>query len=195
MEDKKRIVVRNLPYSATKESVLELFQKFGEMVDTYKPENKGFAFITFADETSASNAVSEMNGYAMEGRELIVQIAQPREERSGNSSQTETNRIFIGNVSFSTTIEEIVEEFKGFGEIKDSYKPEGKNFAFITFANAEDAQKAIAEMNGKDMGGQALEVNLARPKVRRERRDFNNRSDSRGDSRGGYNRNSYNSIF
>lgn len=189
MEDKKRIVIRNLPYSATKESILELFQKFGEMVDTYKPENKGFAFITFGNEESASSAVSEMNGYVMDGRELIVQIAQPREERS-NNGPTETNRIFIGNVSPSLTIEEIVEEFKGFGEIKDSYKPEGKNFAFITFANSEDAQKAINGMNGKEMAGNALEVNLARPKVKRERRDFN-----RNDSRGGYSRNNYNSIF
>ncbi len=195
MEDKKRIVIRNLPYSATKESILELFQKFGEMVDTYKPENKGFAFITYASEEAAASAVSEMNGYLMDGRELIVQIAQPREERT-NNGQTETNRIFIGNVSPSTSIEEIVQEFKAFGEIKDSYKPEGKNFAFITFANGEEAQKAISEMNGKEIAGQMIEVNLARPKVRRERNDRDNRDNRRdynSDRRGG-SRN-YNSLY
>lgn len=92
----------------------------------------------------------------------------------------DNNRLFIGNVSFNTTIEALVEFFSQFGEITDSYKPQGKGFAFITFATEEAAQKAIEEANGKELDGRALNVNIAKPKEERPaggsfrgpRRDF-----------------------
>ena len=87
----------------------------------------------------------------------------------------DNNKLFIGNVAYATTIETLVQVFSQFGEVVDSYKPQGKGFAFITFKDAASAQKAIEEMNGKEVDGRALIVNVARPKEDRPRRSFGDR--------------------
>jgi len=86
-------------------------------------------------------------------------------------------KIFIGNISFDTEMEALLELFAKYGEIVDSYRPEGKGFAFITFDSEEAAEKAIEEMNEKEVDGRALVVNIARPKEKRP---------SRGGYGGGY---------
>lgn len=96
------------------------------------------------------------------------------------------NKLFIGNVAFETKIETLVELFSQFGEITDSYKPLGKGFAFITFKDEASAQRAIEEMNGKEVEGRQLVVNVARP---REERPMGGRGGFGGDrrpNRGGF---------
>jgi RNA recognition motif-containing protein len=93
----------------------------------------------------------------------------------------EKNKLFIGNVAYTTTIETLVELFSQYGEVVESYKPQGKGFAFITFKSEESAQKAIEELNGKEVDGREIVVNEARPREERPARSF-------GDRRpGGYN--------
>jgi RNA recognition motif-containing protein len=94
------------------------------------------------------------------------------------------NKLFIGNVAFETKIETLVEMFSQFGEITDSYKPLGKGFAFITFKDEASAQKAIEEMNGKEVEGRQLVVNVARP--REERPMGGSRGGFGGGDRGGF---------
>lgn len=108
------------------------------------------------------------------------------------------NKIFIGNVAFETKIETLVETFSQFGEITDSYKPMGKGFAFITFKDAASVQAAIDGMNGKEVDGRELVVNVARPREERpaghgfgggDRRPFHGGgNDRRGGFGGGYGR-------
>lgn len=81
-------------------------------------------------------------------------------------------KVFIGNVAFETTIETLVELFSQFGEITDSYKPMGKGFAFITFKDEAAVQAAIDGMNGKEVEGRELVVNVARPREERPSRGF-----------------------
>lgn len=94
----------------------------------------------------------------------------------------EQNKIFIGNVAYATTMETLLDLFSQFGEIAESYKPEGKGFAFITFKDTASAEKAIEEMNGKEVDGRELVVNIARPREERPRRSFDN---NRGGGYGG----------
>lgn len=95
------------------------------------------------------------------------------------------NKIFIGNVSYGTAIETLVELCLKYGEITDSYKPQGKGFAFITFQTDEQAQAAIEGLNGMEIDKREVVVNIARPKEDRRRNGFSDR-DRRG---GGFNRN------
>lgn len=85
------------------------------------------------------------------------------------------NKIFLGNVAFDTDIQTLVDLFSKFGEITDSYKPMRKGFAFITFAEDESAAQAIEEMDGVEVDGRELAVNLARPREDKPRRDFKKR--------------------
>ena len=85
------------------------------------------------------------------------------------------NKLFIGNVTYATPIETLVELFSQFGEVTESYKPQGKGFAFITFKDEESAKKAMEAMNGKEVDGRPLVVNEARPREERPRRSFGDR--------------------
>jgi len=83
------------------------------------------------------------------------------------------NRLFVGNLSFNTTENELQDAFSAFGTVTEASlmvdrvtgRPRG--FAFVTMATAEDAEKAIENLNGKDLGGRALTVNVARPREER----------------------------
>lgn len=106
-----------------------------------------------------------------------------------------SNKLFVGNLSFQTTENDLQDAFAAFGTVTEtnlmmdrmSGRPRG--FGFITMATPEEAQKAIAGLNGKDLGGRAITVNVARPREERPgggggRRDFG--GGNRGGGRGRY---------
>jgi len=81
--------------------------------------------------------------------------------------------LFVGNLSFQTTESNLTELFKAFGEVMrvhvamDRETGRARGFAFVEMPNDEEAAKAIAGLNGKELGGRALKVNEARPKTER----------------------------
>ena len=81
--------------------------------------------------------------------------------------------LFVGNMSFQTTESELQALFEPFGEVTrvqvmtDRDTGRARGFAFVEMANDEDAAKAIAALNGKEVGGRSLNVNEARPKPER----------------------------
>jgi len=91
--------------------------------------------------------------------------------------------IYVGNLSNQTTEDDLRQAFEAFGQvesvniIKDRFSGESRGFGFVEIASKQEAQKAIEEMNGKDLMGRAVNVNEARPKT--------DRRDSRGGGRGG----------
>jgi len=85
--DKKKLYVGNLPWSMNNDSFKQLFSEFGEVVeavvitDRMSGRSKGFGFITFANEADAEKAVAAMHEKEVEGRNIIVNVARPREDR------------------------------------------------------------------------------------------------------------------
>ena len=86
--------------------------------------------------------------------------------------------LFVGNLTFDTTEDALRELFSPMGEIgqirimtdRDTGKSRG--FAFVEMAQDDDAAKAIAALNGKELGGRALTVNEARPRPERSSGGF-----------------------
>ena len=82
-------------------------------------------------------------------------------------------KIYVGNLSFRTTEEELAALFEQVGSVEsvsiitDRETGRSKGFGFVSM-NDDDAEKAIAAFNGKDFGGRALTVNEARPMVKKE---------------------------
>ena len=84
-----------------------------------------------------------------------------------------SSKLFVGNLSFNTTENDLNDAFAAFGTVtetnlmmdRETGRPRG--FGFITMSSAEEAQKAIEAMNGKDMDGRALTVNVAKPREER----------------------------
>ena len=84
------------------------------------------------------------------------------------------NKLFVGNLSFKTTENELQDAFSQFGTVTEANlmmdrmtnRPRG--FGFVTMSTAEEAEKAIEGLHGKDVGGRALTVNIARPREERQ---------------------------
>jgi len=84
-----------------------------------------------------------------------------------------SNKLFVGNLSFDTTENDLQDAFAAHGTVtetnlmmdRETSRPRG--FGFVTMSTAEEAQKAIEALNGKDLGGRALTVNVAKPREER----------------------------
>jgi cold-inducible RNA-binding protein len=83
------------------------------------------------------------------------------------------NKLFVGNLSFKTTENDLQDTFAEFGTVTEANlmmdrstgRPRG--FGFVTMSTPEEAAKAVEGMNGKSIDGRALTVNLARPREER----------------------------
>ena len=98
--------------------------------------------------------------------------------------------IYVGNLPFAVTEDEVREKFAAFGQvesvtlIKDKFTGQMRGFGFVEMPNAAEAQKAIAELNGKDLKGRSLAVNPARPREERGGGGGGNRGGGFSDRRG-----------
>jgi RNA recognition motif-containing protein len=81
-----------------------------------------------------------------------------------------SKKIYVGNLPWSVDHGKLKELFSSYGEIEeatvisDKYSGRSKGFGFVTFINDADADKAVAEMNDKEIEGRPLKVNEARPR-------------------------------
>src|SRR5262245_795107 len=101
-------------------------------------------------------------------------------------------KLYVGSLPYSVTETQLRELFEPFGElesvrvISDKFTGRSKGFGFVEFADNEAADKAIAEVNGRELEGRTLVVNEARPEEKRERGfgggggGFGNRGGGRG---------------
>src|SRR5207302_6230463 len=100
--------------------------------------------------------------------------------------------IYLGNLSYGATENSIKDLFEGFGQVTtvkivtDRFTGSSRGFGFVEMPNEDEAQRAIAELNGKDFEGRKIVVNESRP---RETTGRDNRSPRRDNMRDGGGRN------
>jgi RNA recognition motif-containing protein len=110
----------------------------------------------------------------------------------GQQNITMSNKLFVGNLSFNTTENDLNDAFAAHGTVtetnlmmdRETGRPRG--FGFVTMSSAEEANKAIEALNGKDMDGRALTVNIAKPREERSGGGGGGRREYRGGGGGGY---------
>ena len=122
----------------------------------------------------------------MDGNSLVNAKFNPRQQKHHMN-----NKLFVGNLSFNTTENDLQDAFAAHGTVTETNlmvdratnRPRG--FAFVTMGTPEEAQKAITAMNGVQLDGRDITVNVARP---REERPAGGRGDrgERGGGRGGF---------
>jgi cold-inducible RNA-binding protein len=84
-----------------------------------------------------------------------------------------SNKLFVGNLSFNTTENDLQDAFAAHGTVleanlmMDRMTNRPRGFGFVTMSSPEEAQKAIEALNGKEVDGRALTVNVARPREER----------------------------
>ena len=108
---------------------------------------------------------------------MILDPTFGNSQKKGAMERTEkhhmSNKLFVGNLSFDVTENDLQDAFAAHGTVTETNlmmdrttgRPRG--FGFVTMSTPEDAQKAIDALNGKELGGRALTVNVAKPREER----------------------------
>lgn len=106
-----------------------------------------------------------------------------------------TNKLFVGGLAWATTQDSLTNLFAQIGTVTsaqiiiDKFSGKSKGFGFVEMSSPEEAQKAIAELNGKELDGRSIIVSEAKPMVPRENRGsggFGGGGGYRGGGGGGF---------
>lgn len=81
------------------------------------------------------------------------------------------SNLYVGNLKYSVTNEQLKELFAGYGEVKRVNIIEGKGFGFVEMSTTGEAESAMEALNGTDFEGRTLKVNEARPRESRSGRE------------------------
>ena len=168
-----RLFVGGLPREVTTEQIRDLFEKHGVVKDCFLPAgdgtpNKGFGFITFASKDEATAAISALNSHKIGGRRIAVKDADDDSKKGNNKRKDpEGTKVYVGNLPFKATEEAIKKHFEGTATIngmalatdKNTGKPKG--FAFIWIAEGDKGEAIVAKMNGSELMGRKIKVDLA----------------------------------
>ena len=102
--------------------------------------------------------------------EYVVRDIKQGKETKFKEKRWQIMKIYVGNVSFDTTEEELRQEFLAFGKVEsvniitDKYSGRPKGFAFVEMPSVSEGQAAIAALNGKTLKDRTLTVDAARPR-------------------------------
>ena len=172
-----KLYVGNLPFEKTPREISEIFTPFGTITKMQVPRDRttgtrrGFAFVSMATQEMADAAIAALDKTDMDGREIKVSLSLPVGDAPPNTRKefAPRTKIYIGNMPFEATAEELAELFSAHGTVYDSYVPTDKitnlsrGFAFITM-DEENAKAAIEALDTSILYGRELVVNESVPK-------------------------------
>jgi RNA recognition motif-containing protein len=105
----------------------------------------------------------------------VLDLTPLVERQSGerNGVRARVMNIYVGNLSYGMAEDELRDAFRAFGEVSsvkilmDRETGRSRGFGFVEMPNQGEAESAIAQLNGKEVGGRALRINEARPREQR----------------------------
>eukprot|EP00879_Flechtneria_rotunda_P001262 GHRR01001409.1.p1 GENE.GHRR01001409.1~~GHRR01001409.1.p1 ORF type:complete len:353 (+),score=149.86 GHRR01001409.1:257-1315(+) len=138
------------------------------IVDPATGRSKGYGFVRFANEAERDRSL-EMQGFQLSNRPIRVSLATARRSSSAGMPGTHpaeldpTNTtLFIGGLSAGVTEEQLRAIFMRYGDVVYTKIPQGKGCGFVQFVNRNDAEVAMAEMNGQVVGSSAIRISWGR---------------------------------
>src|SRR5678815_3180172 len=120
-----------------------------------------------------------------------IRFAASFHSQRGKRYISMSTKLYVGNLAFQTTSQELQQLFGQAGTVQSASVVEDRDtgrsrgFAFVEMSSAEEATSAIAQFNGKEVGGRALKVNEAKPRENRGGGGGRGFSDNRGGGYGG----------
>lgn len=173
------IFIKNLDKSIDNKALYDTFSAFGNILSckVVCDENgsKGYGFVHFETQEAAERAIDKMNGMLLNDRKVFVGRFKSRKEREAElgARAKEFTNVYIKNFGEDMDDERLKEMFGKYGpalsvKVMTDDSGKSKGFGFVSFERHEDAQKAVDDMNGKDMNGKAIYVGRAQKKVERQ---------------------------
>ncbi|XP_025899165.1 polyadenylate-binding protein 4 [Nothoprocta perdicaria] len=173
------VFIKNLDKSIDNKALYDTFSAFGNILSckVVCDENgsKGYAFVHFETQDAADRAIEKMNGMLLNDRKVFVGRFKSRKEREAElgAKAKEFTNVYIKNFGDDMDDERLKELFSKYGKtlsvkVMTDTTGKSKGFGFVSFEKHEDANKAVEEMNGKDVNGKMVFVGRAQKKVERQ---------------------------
>ncbi|XP_062193406.1 polyadenylate-binding protein 8-like [Phragmites australis] len=184
------VYVKNLAETVTDADLKEMFGNYGIITSAVvmrdsDGKSRCFGFVNFENSDDAALAVQELNGKMFNDKELYVGRAQKKSEREMElkekfeknlqevADKHQNTNLYLKNLEDSVDDEKLCELFAEFGTITSCKVMQDSNgvsrgSGFVAFKSAEDASRALMEMNGKIVGSKPLYVALAQRKEDRK---------------------------
>lgn len=180
--DRRTVFVQQLAARLRTKELKEFFEKVGPVneaqivKDRISGRSKGVGYVEFKNEDSVTAAL-QLTGQKLLGIPVIVQLTEAeknRQVRNTETSGTHANsipfhRLYVGNIHFSITEQDLQNVFEPFGELefvqlqKDD-NGRSRGYGFVQFREADQAREALEKMNGFDLAGRAIRVGLGNDK-------------------------------
>nr|XP_006636038.1 PREDICTED: LOW QUALITY PROTEIN: polyadenylate-binding protein 1 [Lepisosteus oculatus] len=174
------IFIKNLDKSIDNKALYDTFSAFGNILSckVVCDENgsKGYGFVHFETQEAAERAIEKMNGMLLNDRKVFVGRFKSRKEREAElgARAKEFTNVYIKNFGEDMDDEKLKEIFGKYGpalsiRVMTDDSGKSKGFGFVSFERHEDAQKAVDDMNGKEINGKQIYVpGRAQKKVERQ---------------------------
>ncbi|KAI5940508.1 Polyadenylate-binding protein 1-like [Manis javanica] len=173
------IFIKNLEDSIDNKALYDTFSAFGNILSCKvvcdDHGSKGFGFVHFETHEAAQQAISTMNGMLLNDRKVFVDHFKSRRERAAElgARAMEFTNVYVKNFRGDVDEQGLRDLFSQFGKmlsVKVMRDDSGhsRGFGFVNFEKHEEAQKAVMDMNGKEVSGQLLYVGRAQKRVERQ---------------------------
>uniref|UniRef100_A0AAR2LX36 Polyadenylate-binding protein n=1 Tax=Pygocentrus nattereri TaxID=42514 RepID=A0AAR2LX36_PYGNA len=173
------IFIKNLDKSIDNKALYDTFSAFGNILSckVVCDENgsKGYGFVHFETHEAAERAIEKMNGMLLNDRKVFVGRFKSRKEREAEmgARAKEFTNVYIKNFGEDMDDDKLKEIFTKFGpalsiRVMTDDGGKSKGFGFVSFERHEDAQRAVDEMNGKELNGKQVYVGRAQKKAERQ---------------------------
>ncbi|KAA0713754.1 Embryonic polyadenylate-binding protein B [Triplophysa tibetana] len=173
------IFIKNMDESIDNKALYDTFSAFGNILSckVVCDENgsKGYGFVHFETQEAANRAIGTMNGMLLNDRKVFVGHFKSRKEREAEmgAKAMEFTNVYIKNFGEDVDTVKLKSIFSEFGKtlsvcVMTDERGRSRGFGFVNFENHEDARRAVAEMNGKDLNGRVLYVGRAQKRLERQ---------------------------
>jgi len=142
--------------------------------------SRGFAFVTMSTVEEAEAAIKKFNGFEIGGRNLRVNFPEvPRVANGRSPARPPSNfggyvdsphKVYVGNLAWSVTSDALREAFNKKGNvlgakvILDRETGRSRGFGFVSFPSEAEVEAALSEMDGLEVEGRSIRVNVAKPR-------------------------------
>eukprot|EP01117_Protostelium_nocturnum_P012744 TRINITY_DN470_c0_g1_i1.p1 TRINITY_DN470_c0_g1~~TRINITY_DN470_c0_g1_i1.p1 ORF type:complete len:630 (+),score=212.98 TRINITY_DN470_c0_g1_i1:170-1891(+) len=175
---KGNIFIKNLDKTIDHKTLYDTFSQFGQILSCKielddKSDSKGYGYIQYATQDAAEKSIQMVNGNLLAGKKVFVGPFVTKKERMvANGSKKFTN-VYVKNLPENYGEERLKDLFTPFGTVQSAVIMKGddantKGFGFVNFETTEAAEKAVEEMNNKDVEGKTIFVGRAQKRHERD---------------------------
>ncbi|GJD01892.1 CC1-like family splicing factor [Colletotrichum higginsianum] len=180
--DRRTVFVQQLAARLRTRDLKAFFEKVGPVTeaqivkDRISQRSKGVGYVEFKNEDSVTQAL-QLTGQKLLGIPIIVQMTEAEKNRQVRTTETTSahpnsipfHRLYVGNIHFNVTEQDLQAVFEPFGELefvqlqKDD-NGRSRGYGFVQYREASQAREALEKMNGFDLAGRPIRVGLGNDK-------------------------------